>query len=255
MTRSGYVYDSFANAYAEGKERNFSVGMARWISRNILAQQCKPGDIVVDVACGLGAAVNEFSKAGYTAHGVDGSPQMIQFAKKNMDLGQNKSKFLVKDFHDELPWKNVAAVTCMYDALNFMLNISDLTRAFKMMRKSLRASGVLVFDMYTIKGLLHQWGSEVVIHTDEKNNFVVSDTKWLGQNNKCEKCLIGFTRGRGGWRKWQEVHVVKAYALREIEKALHVAGFDKIKKYSWEAGRIMPVSKNTERVIVRCQAC
>jgi len=254
MTRPGNVYESFASAYAEGKERNFSIKMARWICRNILAQECKRGDLVVDVACGLGAAVKEFRKAGYMAHGVDGSAKMIQLAQKNGGSGQNKSKFFVKDFRDDLPWKGAAAVTCMYDALNFMINISDLTQVFKIMRKSLRVSGVLIFDMYTIRGLLHQWGSEIVLHTDEKNNFVVSETKWLGKSNKCEKRLIGFTRGRKEWHRWQELHVVKAYPLNVIEKALRVAGFERIKKISWESGRSAPVSKKTKRVVFQCQA-
>lgn len=70
MVESGWFYGTFIDPVLQNM-------------RTQIAAQVKPGESVIDIACGTGAQVFAFSQTASKAVGVDLSESMIEWAQKN----------------------------------------------------------------------------------------------------------------------------------------------------------------------------
>ena len=83
----------------------------------LLAQEKKPHLHVLDLACGQGILARHLPK-GMKYLGIDGSPSLIQYAKKHTP----KSQFSVADLSHpiDLPYKEFSAATCILALQNLV---------------------------------------------------------------------------------------------------------------------------------------
>lgn len=73
------------------------------INRNLLTM-VKNGR-TLDAGCGLGFLAIEIGKNGFNSFGIDFSPDLITSAKKNANSQKSKTKFVVADLTQNLPFK------------------------------------------------------------------------------------------------------------------------------------------------------
>jgi ubiquinone/menaquinone biosynthesis C-methylase UbiE len=105
------------------------------------------GRVLVDIACGTGNSTIPWSrKRGWTVVGVDRSAAMLRVARR-----KSRAVRWVRQELSELRLDVRADfVTCHFDALNHVLDASDLQRIFRRVRETLRPGGLFLFDLNTL---------------------------------------------------------------------------------------------------------
>lgn len=104
------------------------------------------GNRLLDVACGTGNSFMPMVERGYDLTACDISPSMVDEAR----LKAPDAEIAVADMR-ALPWSDrFDLVTCMDDAINYLLAEDDLRAAIASMAGALNAEGILVFDANTL---------------------------------------------------------------------------------------------------------
>jgi demethylmenaquinone methyltransferase/2-methoxy-6-polyprenyl-1,4-benzoquinol methylase len=125
------LFDTIAPRY-DVVNRIMTFGMDRgWRRRAVAALSLRPGDVVVDLACGTGDLCRDLAAVGYRPIGVDLSFGMLTHARTSSPLVQGDALAL------PLPDECVAGVVSGFALRNFV----DLDRAFTELARVLRPDG------------------------------------------------------------------------------------------------------------------
>lgn len=101
------------------------------------------GHRLLDAACGTGKSFEPMLRKGYEVTAFDLSPAMVAEARVRAD---GRAAVVVADMR-HLPWTSeFDLITCVDDAINYLLSARDLLAALRSMRRALRPGGILVFD-------------------------------------------------------------------------------------------------------------
>jgi SAM-dependent methyltransferase len=101
------------------------------------------GREVLDVACGTGKSFLPLLRMGYRVTGCDLSSQMVLQARAK---AHGRARVVVSDMR-ALPWRSrFDLITCLDDAMNYLLTEEDLEAALASMWSALHRGGLLIFD-------------------------------------------------------------------------------------------------------------
>ena len=129
------VYNEFGWNYVP---EAFSEQLLTWLKRNnIEVKTC------MDLACGTGVLCEILKEKGIEPAGMDFSEGMIAIAKqRNPEI-----PYEVADMITFLPEKKFDLVTCTGDALNHIMDRSDVKRIFENVYSYLHEGGYFIFDI------------------------------------------------------------------------------------------------------------
>lgn len=104
------------------------------------------GRRLLDVACGTGKSFVPMLERGYEVAACDISPSMVAEARRKAPAAE----IVVADMRS-LPWRRrFDLITCMDDAVNYLLTAGDLRAALASMAGALAPEGILIFDANTL---------------------------------------------------------------------------------------------------------
>jgi SAM-dependent methyltransferase len=123
---------------------------------------------LLDICCGTRQFANHFLSKGYTVHGVDLSPYMIEIARDNNKtyVSSGMASFSVQDASDFRIKTSVSYAVCLFDSMNHIDSLESVSACFQHAHDALTSKGLLVFDINTRKGL-HRWNSLSVQEDDD----------------------------------------------------------------------------------------
>jgi SAM-dependent methyltransferase len=134
------VYDDFTDGY----DHDAWVDALERIARNHGAN----GPRALDVACGTGKSFTPLLERGWDVWACDLSPAMVQRARACE--GVDPDRVLVADMRSLPQLGAFALVTCLDDAVNYLLSVEDLVAAFASVARLLAPDGVYLFDANTL---------------------------------------------------------------------------------------------------------
>jgi len=134
------VYDDFTDGY----DHDAWVGRLEQIARNYGAK----GPRVLDVACGTGKSFAPLLERGYDVFACDISPAMVERARRCPGVGADR--VLVADMRALPELGAFELVTCLDDAVNYLLDTEQLVAAFASVARLLATDGVYLFDTNTL---------------------------------------------------------------------------------------------------------
>lgn len=134
------VYDDFTDGY----EHDAWVGRLERIARRHGAK----GPRVLDIACGTGKSFAPLLERGYDVWACDVSPAMVERARRC--AGVDPDRVLVADMRALPELGAFALVTCLDDAVNYLLGADELVAAFACVARALAPDGVYLFDANTL---------------------------------------------------------------------------------------------------------
>jgi SAM-dependent methyltransferase len=134
------VYDDFTDGY----DHDAWIGRLERIVRNHGAK----GPRVLDVACGTGKSFAPLLERGYDVWACDISPAMVERARRCR--GVDPDRVLVADMRALPELGAFELVTCLDDAVNYLLSVEELVAAFASVARLLAPAGVYVFDTNTL---------------------------------------------------------------------------------------------------------
>lgn len=211
------------------------------ITGKLKARPCQ----ILDLACGTGNMTIRLAKKGYQMFGIDGSPEMIAVAEKKAQRAGVDINFTSGDFCSFQVSTPVDLVICLYDSLNYLLELEKLEQTFQQVYQALKPGGYFIFDLNTIQRLrnikdgkrLFEGDGYYCFWTDKVDLEIplwnIQLTFFLEQSNGCLE-------------RSDEFHVERGYPLTNIHHLLEDVGFQIVGLY--DAFSLSPGSDQSERV-------
>jgi SAM-dependent methyltransferase len=223
-------YSAFAPLYSRGPYTRYSQRMAELLPE-VLAEFSASPQRLLDLACGEGSFAVAMAARLPQVTGVDRSPQMLELAR-----ARGRACGVTVDFqqHDltRLPFQSTFdLVTCWFDSLNYLLELSDLELAFDGAARALRPGGLFIFDMTTRCGLQANWhGQTSLVEQDTAEVFIVHRLGYDFERDLASVQITAFVRQAAGglWQRIDEQHQQRAYPIAQMRAALARAGFTEL---------------------------
>ncbi|MFC1999752.1 class I SAM-dependent DNA methyltransferase [Chloroflexota bacterium] len=222
--RSMTVYGDFARCYTKGPWAEFSQGVAAELP-GVLDLFGEHPHAILDLACGEGTFAVAMASRGYQVTGVDSSTQMLEFARDRAAKENANVEFLLRDMRSLDFVERFNLVTCWFDSLNYLLELSHLEEAFTGVYRALRRGGLFVFDMNTIYGLAVGWQRQpYYVQTDTDEMFEVGFPSYDREHKVATLMVRGFVKDGDRWYRVSEEHRERGYNLKEIRLCLKRTG-------------------------------
>lgn len=222
-------YDRFAWTYNR-HWGNMFMGKLIPVMEKLLFPHILTGTHILDLCCGTGQLAKTLTERGYNVTGVDGSEEMICFARKNAP----DAEFIVEDArYFKLP-EAYNVVVSTFDSLNHIMSIEELTEVFCNVYNVLIDGGVFMFDMKIEKAYQSEWKSSFGIVEDDHVCVVQSSYSADEGIDKTEITIFRLLDGE--WRRLDLTLLQKCYCEQEILLVLSDTGFVDIQPYDAERG-------------------
>lgn len=163
------VYNEFGwNYYPEA----FGEQLLKWMEKTNFRPKT-----AMDLACGTGILCEILHREGIEASGMDFSSGMIGIARERCP----EISYHVADMITYRPQEQFDLVTCTGDALNHIMNLSDVERIFENVHAYLAPGGYFVFDIL----------NEQEVSTSEPFEMDFSDTirVWFQMTRPTDKTV------------------------------------------------------------------
>jgi SAM-dependent methyltransferase len=238
------AYGAFAYAYDKALGERFFHSVSRLLD-DALERYPTAKRTHLDVACGTGLTLGYFRKKGWTSVGVDASVPMLQLARGGVAGDMRQLPFRRK----------FARVTCLYDSLNHLLEVDDLTAAFRSIRGVMDHDSLLLFDMNHLDIYPEVWGlSDPYVAQGDDYHLEIATT--YRKRDKLGKATVsGWARVGGKRVEIREQHSQRAYSEREINSALAEAGLAPVDVIDFDPyGEADDIEARTVKLFYVCSA-
>jgi SAM-dependent methyltransferase len=181
------------------------------------------GTRLLDLACGTGKSFMPFLRRGYEVVACDVSEAMLQCAKKKAG---EEAALHVADVRALPRFGSFDLVTCLDDAINYLMSGDELVSAFAGVRRNLGDAGVLVFDANTLHA--YRAGYSPLQVTQSEDRVIVTHAAGAahlsagGRADARFEVLARHSDGR--WRREHSVHHQRHHPREIVEAALGAAG-------------------------------
>lgn len=211
------LYDRFTAAYDH----------ERWLTavEKLAREHGLSGRRLLDVACGSGKSFLPMLARGYEVTACDISPAMVEGARRK---AAGRARVQVADMRELPELGKFDLITCLDDAVNYLLDERELTAALGSIGAQLAPRGLLVFDTNT----LHTYRAifSTVFAMEDDGAFFC----WRGEadpevepGSVCSATIEAFAAARGPlWRRASSRHVQRHYPRAVVLEAIERAGLE-----------------------------
>jgi SAM-dependent methyltransferase len=187
------------------------------------------GHRLLDVACGTGKSALPFARRGYDVWACDLSPAMVRRAR--MRLPRSVTVF-VADMRVLPSGREFDLVTCLDDALNYLLSTADLRATMSSFASVLAPAGIAVFDLNTAGTYRDVFTPECDVRTGG------GALRWQGRPAGPSGLFAAAVEPVGPtgapWRS--SLHVQRHHPPDAVRSACRHAGLDVLAIYGQSAG-------------------
>jgi ubiquinone/menaquinone biosynthesis C-methylase UbiE len=180
------------------------------------------GRRLLDVACGTGKSFEPMLERGWDVTGCDISPGMVEIARTRHP--READGVFVGDMRALPDCGPFELVTCLDDALNYLLGEDDVTAAFESVARVLQPGGMLVFDCNSERTYATTFSTDFTVEADGVTFH------WRGLADAEEapgKLFRADIVVEGGERPGcRSRHVQRHHSLDEISRCLERAGLE-----------------------------
>jgi SAM-dependent methyltransferase len=178
----------------------------RWLAalEGLACEHGLSGCALLDVACGTGKSFLPLLARGYRVVGCDISPAMLARAAEKAP----QARLVQADMRRLGRIGAFDLVTCLDDALNYLVEPADLQAALTGIRLNLAPQGIAIWDLNTLAMYRSEFATDRL--TDRDGHFMV----WHGETaaelpagGAAQATVEVFTpTGNGFWRRRSSVH-------------------------------------------------
>lgn len=228
------AYDQFAWIYnkhwGEFTERVLP------IIETLVLSELPSGVQLLDLCCGTGFLARRLTERGYYVTGVDGSAEMLRYARENA----SEADFVLADAREFSLPPVYSAATCLFDSLNHIMTLEELSCVFRHVYAALLTGGRFLFDLNVHEGYLQRWNGSFGI---VENDHVCVAHKCYSGDERIAQITFTIFRKEEHWERADVTLVQRSYADTAVCEALTAAGFMAIQVYNSEqcpAGTQLP---------------
>lgn len=176
------------------------------------------GAQVLDVGCGSGLLARNLIAAGYSVHGVDASPAMIELAHAHAP----GATFDVVRLPARLPLAD--GVVSTGHVLNYLDSREDITRSLEALAQATRPGGVLALDLMTERFAAMRDVTE--IHAKVEEDWAIITRFSRPAPDRFDRNITVFRRDGEHWRRSDEHHCNLTFEADDALRVLRAHGID-----------------------------
>ena len=235
-------YDDFAWLYNR-EWRAFGENIFPGL-KAIAGDKLTNGANILDLCCGTGQLAKVLIEKGYRVTGIDGSEEMLRYAKENAP----DAEFILKDARDFQMPPVYNAVFSTFDALNHVMTLEELEKVFKNVNGCLVNGGIFIFDLTTKYHF--ETLARTVNHFMEKQDYLFTTKVDYNEGNKTSEVHFTIFQPEGKYWKRSDIILHQTwYPYEDVKSALEKAGFTGIKAHSFNQQReLIEGTDDTDRV-------
>jgi SAM-dependent methyltransferase len=214
------AYEALASAYdALTAEYPYD----RWLAAidALLHELGGRGHRLLDLACGTGKSFVPMLARGRTVTACDASPTMAALAAGKAP----SARVFVADMCTLGRCGDFDLVTCLDDALNYLLDEDRLAGALGTVRANLAPGGLAVWDVSTLAMYRTSFATDCIV---ERDGFFIA---WSGcatadveANAIVEATVDVFAPGPGGWSRAHGVHRQRHWPIEDVTRIARESG-------------------------------
>jgi SAM-dependent methyltransferase len=195
----------------------------RWLSAiaGLLDEFHAQGHRLLDLACGTGKSFVPMFERGYTVTACDVSPAMASLAARKAPT----ARIFVADMCTLGRCGALDVVTCLDDALNYLLDEDELAGALRTVRANLAPGGLAVWDVSSLLMYRTSFATDLVL---ERDGFFIA---WSGAAPRDVEpsAIVGatidvFAPQPAAWSRARGVHRQRHWPPGEVERIAQESG-------------------------------
>ena len=231
-------YSKLAEVYDVGWG-DFAESTRTFVERTLSTYGIESGRIL-ELACGTGILAIHLAQSGYIILGIDRSPEMVSIASMKGRYVKGV-EFSVADMRNLDLEPEFDAALCMFDSLNYLTTLEEVSDALKSVSSNLRSNGVFIFDFN--RPLIYSAHNGETLKRHVEDGILFQELHYEVAQ-RTARTVFRFPNGD------VETHLQRAYELDEIVPLLKAADLSLKNCYSDFSRR--PVSSLSERLICVC---
>lgn len=179
---------------------------------------------LLDLGCGSGIWAEMASRAGFKAHGIDFSPEMIRIARAVAP----SARFSVGSLwgFPSLVDSPQNVITVMGEGLNYLPDTdaakSPLNEFLEDASKALHSGGILAFDILVAEG----GPSSYRTYAEGKDWAVLVEVSEPRRKKYLRRKIVTFRQTGKRFRRGEETHQIKLFPEKSVLQGLRKAGFN-----------------------------
>jgi len=241
------AYDPFAWVYNQHWGHTFLPTILP-ILENLILSRMKKGARILDLCCGTGQLSQRLNALGYSVTGIDGSSAMLKYARENAP----GVRFIHADARNFTISRKFHTVVSVFDSLNHILTLKELTNVFHSVNRVLQPGGLFLLDLNTEAGYLKEWQGDFTI-VEEDHVCVVQNSYRPGTRIATFDATI-FRLTDGSWYRTDIMLYQKCHAPSRVISALEAAGFTGIETFGFDMHfGVQPLAKEMRRAFFFCR--
>lgn len=242
--RNSDVYGGFAASYDLFMDNIPYDTWAEYL-QGLLTEYGVTDGLLLELGCGTGNMTSRMADRGYDMIGIDVSEDMLELAREKCSA---EVLFLQQDMRQMELYGTVAAMYCVCDGMNYLLEPQDLREVFARANNYLDSGGVFIFDLKT--GYFYQdiLGNRTIAENREDASFLWENE--YHEDTSVNEYLLTVYRledeERDLFSRCEELHFQRAYEIEEIRQLIEEAGMEFVAMY--DAFTRKPPHNHSERV-------
>ncbi|MCF6408558.1 class I SAM-dependent DNA methyltransferase [Pseudalkalibacillus salsuginis] len=181
---------------------------------------------LLDIGCGTGEISTRLAKIGYHVTGIDLSEEMLAVARRKAEQNGLEIPFYQQDMRDlnGFTHQDIAVIFC--DSLNYLRTPEDVKTTFHSVYKSLRNDGLLLFDVHTLYKISEVFSGHTFSMSDEEISYIWECHPGKEEGSVYHDLSFFLHIGDAIYRRYDENHFQKTYAIETYRSLLGEAGFE-----------------------------
>jgi SAM-dependent methyltransferase len=210
-------YDPIAWFYNQHSSAHYDRWALAMLERAIPGRISK-GTRILNICCRDGVVARELALRGYQVTGIDGSEEMVRYARANAP----SAEFVCADAKRFTAPHRFEAVMSTFDSLKYMLSKDDLPAVFRNVFEALVAGGSFVFDLNLERRYRDFRGATCSTVGDDHACFTRGD---YDPETHMTRTLITLFRPKGEWQRDDVVLLQRCYPAEELIAMPRKTGF------------------------------
>lgn len=245
------AYEGFASVYDELMD---NIPYDKWCEYilSLLKMNGVTDGIVCELGCGTGAVTERLARAGYDMIGIDNSYDMLELAnEKKSESGLSSILYLMQDMREFELYGTVGAIVCVCDSINYLTELSDITKVMRLANNYLESRGVFICDFKTRHYFRDVVGESTIAEDREDVSFIWDN--YYDENSCINELALSLfipadtdEDGEVLYRKYQELHCQRGLTVEEMRSCVTASGLELVAMY--DAFTNEPANEDSERV-------
>ncbi|MEP6987420.1 MAG: class I SAM-dependent methyltransferase [Chloroflexota bacterium] len=183
------------------------------------------GRRIVVLGCGTGGAIEYLSQYPYTITGVDNTPEMLEVARRKMDIPGLSIKWLQLDMRDTGNQIMAADLVMALNVMNELNSLRDLETVFATAQRILESGKMFIFDLMTVQGLSAVGSSEQMLFDDGQNVTVFNSKDYDFERQVQTINYTIFRQQDGTWKRTEAKRVLRTFPVQAVASLLQRNNF------------------------------